>query len=168
MTSALERELYRAAALTFEELGFMLPLPDNGDGTRESPGVEIVASVGFRGPFSGRVMVGAARDFLPALAANMLGEAEVESEVQQLDALAEVANVICGNLLPAIAGTEAVFDFEAPQVFEKVLLDAGDTATAQVDITLDEGAARVSLTVDGGRPQVPAAPGEAREGEPLQ
>lgn len=147
MTSALSRELYRAAALTFEQLSFMLPMPDDGE-KHTPPAVEIVAAVRFRGPFSGRLLVGAPRAFLPPLAANMLGEDDVESEVQQLDALAEVANVICGNLLPALAGVEAVFDFEAPQVFESALLAADERPTAQVVITLDEGAARVDLHVD--------------------
>lgn len=148
MNEALTRELYRAAALTFEQLSFMLPVPDDGEGDGP-PAVEIIAAVSFRGPFSGRVLVGAPRAFLPALAANMLGEDEVRSEVQQLDALAEVANVICGNLLPALVGVEAVFDFEAPQVFESALLSTDERPTAEIVITLDEGAARVALHVDG-------------------
>ena len=147
MTSALNKELYRAAALTFEQLSFMLPMPDDTEG-EAPPAVEIVAAVSFQGPFSGRLLVGAPRALLPALAANMLGEDEVQNEVQQLDALAEVANVICGNLLPALAGVEAVFDFEAPQVFESVLLTADERPTAEIVIILDEGAAQVALHVD--------------------
>ena len=39
---------------------------------------------------------------------------------QVQDALKEVINVICGNILPALAGAEAVFNISAPDI-----LDAG-------------------------------------------
>jgi hypothetical protein len=39
----------------------------------------------------------------------MLGEASPPDQEGQLDALCEVANVICGNMLPELAGTTAVF-----------------------------------------------------------
>lgn len=147
MNSNLEKELYRAAARTFEDLSFMLPMPQDDDQQQEAS-FDIVASVAFDGPISGGLMVGVPRDLLPVLAANMLGEDAAVSEVQQLDALAEVANVTCGNLLPAIAGDAAVFDFEAPQVFESTLLAKSRPPTAQVSVVLDEGWAKLMLFID--------------------
>ncbi len=146
MNSSLTKELYKATALTFEELSFMLPMPLADDAAPDAE-CDIFASVAFGGPYRGRLMVGVPREFLAPLAANMLGEDDDVSELQQLDALAEVANVVCGNLLPAIAGGQAVFHFEAPQVFEGVLLADGEEPTAEIRIDLDEGWAKALLFV---------------------
>ena len=53
------------------------------------------------------------------LTENMLGLDEGEAEISsddQADALKETINVICGNLLPAIAGKDAVFDIQPPEI----------------------------------------------------
>ena len=55
---------------------------------------------------------------LPLIAANMLGVDETPSESQQDDALGEIINVICGNMLPNISSPEAVFDVGIPQFLE--------------------------------------------------
>ena len=146
MDNPLETELYRAAARTFEELGYMLPMPDEEPGERQ---VDVVASVAFHGPRHGRVLVGCPGGLLPALAANMTGEDEVASGVQQLDALMEVTNVICGNFLPAVAGSSHVFRMQAPEVFEAALLPGLGPPRVRTTVVLDEGWAEVMLFIDG-------------------
>ena len=66
---------------------------------------------------------GDAAEALAELTANMVG-AEDPSDVppeQQTDGLKELVNVICGNLLPVLAGAEVVFDVHAP-----ILLNRGE------------------------------------------
>ncbi|MCZ6874245.1 MAG: chemotaxis protein CheX, partial [bacterium] len=53
---------------------------------------------------------------LPSLAANMLGEDKPPSEDQQHDALCEVANVVCGNVLPRIGGSQEIFNLNPPEI----------------------------------------------------
>jgi CheY-specific phosphatase CheX len=111
-----------------------------GDVLEAANGVE--ASVSFHGAARGRVVVAVADTLLPAIAANMLGaDAAPEPQLQQ-DALGEVANVLCGTLLPAIAGPAAVFRLDAPRALDPA--DAahpgpGETLAGAARLTLDEG-----------------------------
>ncbi len=150
MTTTLERELYKAGVLTFDELAFMLPAEEDESEDQEAPKSGFTASVSFRGLHTGRVMVAATRSLLPVLAANMLGEDGEPPAQQQLDALAEVANVVCGNLLPAIAGPHEVFQFEAPIVFESSASPFGGAQepTVETSITFDDGYATLLLFID--------------------
>jgi len=145
MTAQLSQELYRAAARTFEDLAFLLPM--QGD-PASTDGQQAWAFVAFSGPFSGRVAVGCPRQMLVPLAANMLGDGDVPALGQQLDALREVANVVCGNLLPAIAGTQAVFRMEAPHVVQGGLPALSDQPVARAHLQLHEGWAQVLLYMD--------------------
>jgi CheY-specific phosphatase CheX len=145
MTAQLSQELYRAAARTFEDLAFLLPMP--GDPS-SAEGEQAWASVAFSGPFSGRVAVGCPTQMLVPLAANMLGDGDIPPLGQQLDALSEVANVVCGNLLPAIAGTQAIFRMEAPHVVQGDLPRQIDEPVARTHLQLHEGWAQVLLYMD--------------------
>ncbi|MCE5218405.1 chemotaxis protein CheX [bacterium] len=155
MTNSLDLRLYRAAAQTFEELAFLFAYPQQAEAQSAAP-TDVIASASFRGPLQGRVTVACPRSMLPAIARNMLGEAEDPPELQQLDALSEMANVVCGNLLPTLAPEGSVFHMEAPQVFEGDLLRAEDTPAARTRLEFDEGWAEVGLhlqdtrTADGG------------------
>lgn len=149
MSSKLEMELYRAAAMTFEELCFMFPARGNesrDDGVR----VEAAVSVEFRGSLSGKLMAKACGGLLPAIAANMLGEEEAPLE-QQLDALGEVANIICGNALHGIAGPKEVFSISPPRSvpFDELSNDPRDSPVAEVRLMLDRGRADLLLFFNG-------------------
>ena len=149
MTSKLEKELYRAAVLTFEEMGFMLP-SDEVDARQQAAKAEATVTVPFDGPFSGRLTVTVCGGILGDLAANMLGEdAEVAQEHLD-DALGEIGNVICGNILPRIAGTAGVFDLKPPYVLQHAgpeALSQADTPAATAHVGLDSGRADLALFV---------------------
>jgi CheY-specific phosphatase CheX len=150
MTTTLDESLYQATVLTLEQLSYLLPMPaEESDGPREPAAV--VASVEFHGPISGRLELVASQRLLEALAANMLGEDEGVSEVQRLDALMEAANVVCGNLLPALGGHEAVFQMRAPQIREAASAagGSGPEPAGRALVDLDEGWAEVRVFVEG-------------------
>lgn len=144
----LEQELHQAAVLTFEQLSFLLHMPEverEGVAGQES----VVAQVEFYGPFAGRVEVAAPVSLTGVLAANMLGEDEGITEAQRLDALMEVANVLCGNLLPRIGGGEAVFRMRAPQIRQDEPGSGdGGACAGEVEVGLDEGRAQVRLYLE--------------------
>ncbi len=56
--------------------------------------------------------------FAALLAGNLLGvdAADSSAEQKRLDALKELMNVVCGNLVTALYGTEALFDLSIPVV----------------------------------------------------
>ena len=117
MNNKYDEELYRVAEETFAALAFIMPL-DPEDEAPEETDAGIVASVAFTGEFRGILFLSVPAGLLPELSANMLGTEEGEEPPidQQRDAFAEALNVICGNLLPIIAGTEIVFDVHAPEI----------------------------------------------------
>ena len=147
MSKALEKALYKAAALTFDELGFMLPSPELEEG-QKSAAASIAVSVSFQGPVNGMVHITLCGELLPILAANMLGAEGVPSKPQQHDALLEVANVICGNLLPLMAGTTPVFNVGLPQVQKDPTASSKETMVAFSQIGIEEGRAELRLFLD--------------------
>ncbi len=153
MSDLLNHELYRAAAMVFEELGFMLTNYELEDHQVDLP-VQASVAVGFHGPLEGTLLISVYGDLLPTLAANMLGEDEA-TERQQSDALGEIANVICGNLLPALAGFKAVFKLGSPVSYVGKWEDEGTSwhacdEAARAQIGLEDGRADVFLLINGG------------------
>ena len=138
----MEQALMQAAILTFEELGFVFLSPDTDGGVVGDINSATV-TVDFRGEFPGKLVLRVENQMLPTLAANLLGEDETEvSEELQRDALGELANVVCGNALPAIAGKQAVFRLNAPQFSTEAFIEK---PSAMVNLNSDEGRADVLL-----------------------
>jgi len=140
----MEQALYQAAVLTFEELGFIFPierLPED-----EVEGDNVSVGVKFNGVFSGQIVLKVENTILPTLASNMLGDDEnIEDEIL-FDVLGELANVICGNALPAIAGKQEIFHLEAPQILAKSDLPKAPKAIACLDV--EESKADVLLYIN--------------------
>lgn len=165
--SETTQALTRAAVLTFEQLAFVLPdteLNDEQMAARREARVTVV----FKGSFEGKLVVSLYGGVLPSLAANMLGETAPPDEKTQQDALGELANVICGNALPAIAGSKEVFHLGAPQV--ELLAgtpqdQAAISAAARIALGLDKGRAEVDLHAGGFRLQASGDRLQAEESE---
>jgi hypothetical protein len=69
----------------------------------------------------------------------------------QRDALGEVANVVCGNLLPLVAGAEAVFRLSAPEwLTEATVSRPGDEPDASLTCGAEDGRVDARLFVFGG------------------
>lgn len=159
MTSSLTRELYKATALTFDSLAFAivsseLPPPDLAttfDGA---------VRVGFHGCFGGHLVLGVSGGILSGLTTSMLGEETTLTPQSQWDALGELANVICGNVLSDIAGKESSFLLDAPsRAAETDLIAPPDAQAARIELGVEGGRADVLLVLDkapasaeGGRP----------------
>ncbi len=147
-TDALNGTLYRVAGRVLEQLALMyLVAEDETPWASAEP--EHTASVAFRGPFGGRLAVAVSDGLLPELAANMLGlpDAERPTPEQCEDALKELANVICGNLLPALAGTKPVFLIEAPRLGSQNAIEAASLVGTS-RLYADAGVVDVRLFVD--------------------
>lgn len=145
MTQQIRKSLSEAAASTFEDLGFLLAETDLSEEQRNAE-VASAVCVDFEGPFSGSIEIRISRPVLEALAMNMLGEFDVPSEEVLRDALGEVANVVCGNALPKIGGTDAIFRLGAPKPSE--ICPCSSEPVGQVILGVDEGRAQISLFSD--------------------
>jgi len=144
--------LDRVATATFESMAFLLRLPEEEAPPEARP--RVVAGVEFAGPFRGELLASVSWSMLPALSANMLGMMEeMPAEEQQYDALKELVNVVCGNLLPELAGHEAVFDVQAPAILSLQELPESREpleCVGRVRMALDEGMAELVLFVESG------------------
>jgi len=139
--------LARVAQETFETLAFMYSVHE-----QDAPsGPPVTAEVNFRGPVHGRLVLTVSDTMLSALGSNMLGDDDMQaaSDDQQRDALKEVLNVICGNLLPMLYNQYDVFDVQAP------VIPASPTPPdvpldGQAHLYLDGGQVHVALYTDTG------------------
>lgn len=143
-SSALRTALSSATISTFEELGLVFPAAGPETAAADAPlagGVRVA----FDGPWRGAVVLRATAGVLAAAAANMLGTGTPPAEPLQRDALGELANVLCGNLLPTLAGRAAVFELQAP-CWIGAAPDAAAPAAA-VALEVEEGRVEAALHV---------------------
>ncbi len=162
MSNKLNETLARVAEDVFESLAFVLPAFEDEPSAAPEAEDRTAATISFTGPFEGTLALNASSELLPAIAANMLGLdfGEVPSREMQRDAFKELMNVICGNILPAIAGQQAVFDVapaELPADNAIPATVAGDPPLATAQLHMEEGWVDLLLFV----PQHVAADAEA-------
>ena len=92
----------------------------NMESPQDIPEKFIKASMAFTGPKNGWVNLMVPEELAKELAANIIGK-ELDKNISQKhlqDALKEVLNVTCGNLLSAVVGHQPVFDAASPILTE--------------------------------------------------
>ena len=103
-------------------------------------------SVRFYGPKSGRLEVRTSEGVVPALTENMLGADDAVDPQLQRDALGELGNVLCGNIVSSMTNGMGVFHLHPPRHMDLTqfteLLEPNEEC---VDIGFDEGRAQVRL-----------------------
>lgn len=139
----MEQSLIEAAIMTFEEMGFVFVEPADEEFCLDEVNDPRV-SVSFLGPINGRVGLQVEPTILSAIAMNMFGDESLTDEIKT-DILGELANIICGNALPLIAGRTEVFRLSAPRSNGSANLEGELAAVAR--LTAAEGRAEVSLFV---------------------
>lgn len=100
-----------------------------------------IVEMSFEGPRRGEIAVLMPKSICPELAANILGISEDDELATQCvqDALKEIVNILCGQLLTSVAGTEPVFDLSVPVIadYDSSLwcswLDEADSVAFLVD-----------------------------------
>lgn len=154
MTRNPSEDLMEVAGETLEQLAFVFSFPDDADPDAIWETAVTGARLTFCGPLQGELLMAISSTALPELTANMLGleEGEVPPVDQQMDALKEALNVICGNLLPRIGGADAVFDIQAPEILDAAAIRNHIEASRQdaaawssAALSLDEGECQLYL-----------------------
>jgi hypothetical protein len=145
MTPSTQFQLYPTAAATFEELAMLFPSDVLTDEQMALPFTAGV-SVRFYGPKSGRLEVRTSEGIVPALTENMLGADGAVDLQLQTDALGELGNVLCGNVVSAMTNGVGVFHLHPPRPMDPAqfteLLEPNEEC---VNIGFDEGRAQVRL-----------------------
>ncbi|MEA3287217.1 MAG: chemotaxis protein CheX [Candidatus Marinimicrobia bacterium] len=102
----------------FENLAFMFgELVDTSELTNSSTN-HVRAKMDFSGARTGQVMLTVPNEMCPEIAANVLGIDPEDDQVQELagDALKEMLNIICGQLLTELEGHDKVFNLSVPEI----------------------------------------------------
>ena len=128
---------------TLEEMGFVFAMEAEPGEEKGPHGIAV--EVPFSGVYSGLLWLEVSPQVLPTMAASMLAMDGVPGRVLQMDALGELANVICGNVLPALAGPRAIFALGHPEPTEGPGPDSEVEARSLV--ILDDGWAEARLVV---------------------
>ncbi|OQY45218.1 MAG: hypothetical protein B6240_09075 [Desulfobacteraceae bacterium 4572_87] len=157
MNEKISKILAGIAAETFEGLAFMFGFPEEDENADSGESV-VVTRVGFQGPFSGQIIMAVTQQTVQELTENMLGldDGEDIHPDDQTDALKETINVICGNLLPAIAGKDAVFDIQPPEILADTSSVEKATHGEPVSVaklSIDDEPCQLSLYIDGQNPE---------------
>ena len=103
-----------------EQLAFMFAEPPEDSPPALGGNGIVQVSMEFHGPFNGEIELVVPRDICEELAANVLGLDPEDEMVTQapFDALKELLNVTCGNVLTTLAGDVPVFDLTIPEIKE--------------------------------------------------
>lgn len=148
METNLKLALQKAACGVFEELAFMM-LARDLDEVQKNAAFRMASTVNFHGPVSGRLVLAIYGDLVPTMASNMLGDLDVPTEFQQMDALKEMTNVICGNMLPHLLGEKAVYKIDAPSIIDEtsVFLTEPGAPAEQLEYGIEHGRALLRLSL---------------------
>ena len=152
MQNRQEAEVYKAAVLTFEDLCLLLPNEAMNDRQRGAVPAAAV-SLEFNGSISGRLVLMVSADLLSLIPTNMLALNGPVAKRDQFDALREVANVICGNMLPGVAGSDEAFKITPPELVSvaEVAALSALKPSAEVHIGIDQGRADLLLFINQAR-----------------
>lgn len=129
-----------AATLAFEELG-LLCVGAAVETPSELDALPAAVSVAFDGAHTGCLTLRVSDDVFRALAENMLGLEGDAAEPWRWDALGEMANVICGNALPYILGTNTRLTLAPPARGAPPV----SREASHIELEVEAGRARVLL-----------------------
>ena len=83
----------------------------------ELPACETLdASVAFRGPVSGSVAIAIPRNALRSFVAALLLPEIAEDRLARADFVSEIANIVCGNVVPRIFGRNSIYTLSPPEL----------------------------------------------------
>lgn len=146
-----KKALAETSMKIFEEAAFALI--DTMDSGEERPVEErLVAGVQFSGPRTGELMMSIPSSLAAVFAENMLGAdpGDPEANSKGVDAMKELLNMICGNLLPVLFGTDMEFKIEAPGIrsIEEFEADWNNPANALCSLIVEDRDVQLAFRVN--------------------
>lgn len=111
-------------------------------------------TIRYEGPTQGHLRLRCAQSFMTSLAGNLLGidPDDSEADVKSVDAVKELMNILCGQLVTQFYGSDAVFNLSIPecnQLDAPPDLDERDTDDA-FSLTVNESRVRLIHTLLSG------------------
>lgn len=146
MLESLEAVLVGATQSALEKTAFLFAEPVGPESVAgDAVPSAVVATVAFTGSHFGAFSIALPTRLLPVLAVNVLGDDDAPDEATQRDALGELANIICGNVLPAL-NPEGKYSLGPPAVSESAAAVAADAVrVARGDMQVEGEKVEASL-----------------------
>jgi hypothetical protein len=149
LKTRIEKNLKEAAVKTFEDICFMYQVPELEE-IQKNLAPKAAAEVKYRRDFTGKLVIETSSGLESAIAANMLS-IDLPSSQQKRDALGEVANIICGNIVPSLGISGHGYKIESPKPLNKdeLLKEEGrEKPLAEFTLNLNQGRADIKFFVD--------------------
>jgi len=149
MKTRIENLLTEATIRTFEDTCFMYLEPELEDAQKNLP-LEAAALVRFKGNYSGKLIIESRGGLFSAIAASMLSNNRPSSQ-QKKDAFGEIANIICGNLVPFLGRRKELgYKIESPVLLNKkeLLKEKKGKPLAEVILNFNQGRVDIKFFVD--------------------
>lgn len=101
-----------------EESAFLFAEPSDTDGEQNAPDDAVCVSIDFTGARSGSLNMAISTSLGREISMNLIGndQGEAVPDSAAHDALGELLNVTCGNVLTEIAGEKPVFNLSVPRI----------------------------------------------------
>jgi len=151
MKTQIEKVLLESTVRTFEDLCFMYQEPELKD-TQENLPLEAAAEVKYRSDdFTGKLLIETRGGLSSAIATNILSNDD-PSVQQKKDALGEIANIICGNIVPSLGEGGREYKIEPPRSLNKNDLlkkEWQEEPVVEITLNFNDGRADIKLFVDG-------------------
>ena len=151
MKTQIEKVLIESTIRTLEDLCFMYQEPELKDAQENLP-LEAAAEVEYRSvDFNGKLLIETRGGMFSAIATNILSNDDPSAQ-QKKDALGEIANIICGNVVPSLGGGGREYKIEPPRSLNKddLLKEEGqEEPMAEITLNFKDGRADIKLFVDG-------------------
>lgn len=151
MNPSTVQSLHHTTVRIFEELGFLMTTETIDEMQRQTE-LNAAVRIDFKGPCDGTLLMRTYGICLPELTENMLGESHPTESGLHDDALGELANVVCGNILPSLTDENEVFNLMAPVVTREDQLTPELPLVHDVCVGLENGRAELSVHLDSRHP----------------
>jgi chemotaxis protein CheY-P-specific phosphatase CheC len=151
MKAQIKKVLIESTIRTFEDLCFMYQEPELKDAQENLP-LEAAAEVKYRSDdFTGKLLIETRGGLFSAIATNILSNDDPITQ-QKKDALGEIANIICGNIVPSLGGGRWEYKIEPPRSLNKEDLlkeEWQEEPVAEITLNFNDGRADIKLFMDG-------------------
>jgi CheY-specific phosphatase CheX len=151
MKKQIENVLKEATIITLEDLCFIYQVPELKDAQENLP-LEAAAEVKYRSDdFTGKLLIETRGGLFSAIATNILSNDDPSAQ-QKKDALGEIANIICGNVVPSLGGGGREYKIEPPRSLNKDDLlkeEKQGKPLAEITLNFNDGRADIKLFVNG-------------------
>lgn len=151
MKTQIEKVLIESTVRTLEDLCFMYQEPELKDAQENLP-LEAAAEVKYRSDdFTGKLLIETRGGLFSAIATNILSNDDPITQ-QKKDALGEIANIICGNIVPSLGGGGREYKIEPPRSLNKEDLlkeEWQEEPVAEITLNFNDGRADIKLFMDG-------------------